>query len=590
MCFLLAFACELMMKPQDTMAALTPKIEITVFQALTLLAKEYRHHQTIYTQIESIYLTGARGKLAEYMLNALLDDPFLANYSISASKQAINNDPVRRYFESHLCHNTLATSLDFLDVELLEKHLNAIINRFEKEDRAMLVPMIEGRSTPSRPNEYSDGIAKLSKSSSYQSLQPEETSGRSTPEDVLGERKRKLALIAQCMYASMYVDEALPSGEIPLNIYFRPNSAYDDNHRGRTPRLDIDQLKQGHSAAPHQTVCPHTLGIMRSFMPLPMGDALLAEAPSQYPRPADKFTYAKGSYAIPDQIFSNKVTPFVSSISGTMLIKLRVIAQLLRDKQFAFSASNNPKNSKNIQLELFLKTHISYMIYHAGGHSLEEYIMVLNQAIVLQEFRNLAGFSDLTLINLFQNSNMPAFNKTIEQTIAYNENILLKKKLHAELETNHKIKFIVNQELYKAEQANKAHPAIIGTMHLNLPGDHASYTILDSSIVGAACLFALIRLLNHKSVPPNKQNDVSQRLKQLCFVICVAAIAYTVSAKIIKQKEVFKPKESTGKPNSTLSALVSTTTGKVLDYSLFRSPKNAKRKSVQPVTQHKAFA
>lgn len=591
------------MKTTYDVTSLTPKIDITVFQALTLLKEKYLDNSVRYHEIESIYLTGVRGKPAEYMLNELLDDPLLANYHVSDNKKDINNDPVRRYFESHLCHNTLKTSLDNLDAELLEDHYQAILGRIPEEDQAILIPMIEGRVSPSKPNEYSEGLAKLSKSDSYQSLQPQETpgnetSGRETPADILNARKDKLRLIAQCMYAAFYVDEALPSGEVPLDIYSRPGSAYDEENRGRIERVDIDALedaceygKNYDESKISQTVRSHNLGIMRSFMPLPTGDALLAEELSTSLRPADRFTYAAGSYAVPNKIFSNKVTPFVSSISGTMLIKLRVIAQLLRENNFVFNTPFSPRNQRNIknqQLELFLKTFIAYMLYNAGGHSLDEYLQVLDQYIVQQEFRDLAGFSGLTLINLFQKDNAEAFDKTVTQTIAYNKHIISKKRLFAELETNHNVRVIVQKELQNLSNVRNAHRSIIGTINLNIPHKHTVYTILDSSIIGGAFLFALIRLLNNTQ-PANKKNDLLPRLQQLFLVICTLAIAHTVHAKIIKQeKRSLSLQEDTNYQAASLSAFVSTATSKILDYSIFKAPDKHQNKNTQSVTQPKA--
>ena len=246
------------------------------------------------------------------------------------------------------------------------------------------------------------------------------------------------------------------------------------------------------------------------------------------------------------------------------------------EKQFAFDTSNTPYREKNKQLELFFKIFIAYMIYYAGGHSLDEYFMVLSLPIVQREFQILAGFQDLTLINLFQKDNQEAFNKTREQTIIYNDNILLKKKLHLELDAQHKIKRIVRQAV------NQTHPALVGTISLNLLGNHASYTIIDSSIIGAALLFAFIRLLDNKSIPENRHNDLSQRFKQLCLVLCMVTVAHTVGAKITKQEKTQQP---THHSKAKLSTLVALATSNVLDYSIFRAPEELTHISNENIIQ-----
>jgi hypothetical protein len=411
--------------------------KISVFQALTLLAEKYHHdpsNHAKFQQIKYIYLTGVRSSFAQKILEDLLDDPCLTNFEISAAKKDINEDPVRRYFESHLCHNTLAASLDDLDIFLLAENFNFIFELIHKRQQDLLLAIVEEQIFISNINEYSDGISKLNKSTSYQSLSPTETSGKETPEDILRDRKQKLIFIAKSMYAIVIINNQVHPDDLPLDLYNeRPSSPFNPINRGREERLDIDLPYDDQE----QDVRPHTLGIMRSYMPLPQGDALLAEEPSNYSRPADRYTYMENRYlsssphSVPKKMFSNQVTPFVSSISGTMLMQLKIMALLLRRDELPFRAE--PGNLRNVQLELYIKSFVSYMLYNAGGHSLDEYLKILNYAVVHEEFEHLVGFSDLTLKNLFQDKNTVAFDKTMEQTIVYNNNIIQKKKLHDEI-------------------------------------------------------------------------------------------------------------------------------------------------------------
>tara|TARA_R110002126_G_scaffold291802_1_gene459179 strand:- start:80495 stop:82168 length:1674 start_codon:yes stop_codon:yes gene_type:complete len=523
--------------------SLTPKIEITVFQALTLLLEKYRDTPNKYKLIESIYLTGVRNTRTDTRLNDLLEDPLLDTYIIKTTKHAINTDPVRRYFESHLCHNTLATSLDDLDINLLEQHFNSIFNLIEKDEHNMMEPIVDGRIPPARPQfiEYWDGLNKLNKPDSYPLFQ--------------ADQKEKLRLIIKCMYTAVYVPEEMPSGFIPFDIYFKTDSVYHERKRGRTSRIDEDRRANGHKHGVHQTVRPHTLGIMRSFMPLPVGDALLDNKPASFTRAADYFTYMQGSYHIPDQIFSNKVTPFVGSISGTMLVKLRVMAQLLRENKLVYT--DQPQ-----QLELFFKTFIAYMIHHAGGHSLDEYLQVLELDVVKREFWHLQGFSNLRLTHLFQKNNAKAFQASIEQTITYNNHILLKKALHLELETRHKLDRVIHT-------SHRTQLPCVGTVSITSPGMSALYTVQDASIIGGTLLFALTRLLDHTSVPEPKKNSFFHQLKQLCFALCLVTVAHAFGATIMKQE---RKQKNIGATKSMLNLFISATTQQILDFSIFQTP------------------
>lgn len=531
------------MNKYSDISPLIPPIEITVFQALTLLLEKYcdisNLDEDICAQIKSIYLTGVRTTRQRLLLDHLLEDPLLEHYHIKTTKHAINQDPVRRYFESHLCHNTLITSLDDLDAHLLQQHFESIFNRIEDDAKCMLLPIIDGRIPPAQPQfvEYWDGLNKLNRPDSYPLFQVNQ--------------KEKLRLIIKCMYAAVFVPEEMPSGFIPLDIYFRTNSIYHKSQRGRASRRDIDRLNDGHKTQIDQTVCPHTLGIMRSFMPIAIHDALFNSVPSTFPRAADTFTYTQHRSRIVDRIFSHKVTPFVGSISGTLLVKLRVMAQLLREHQFVYH------HDEQQQLVLFMKTFIAYMVYHAGGHSLDEYFQVLELKIVQDEFKSLPGLSNLTLPYLFQENNTKAFDTAIQQTILYNKQILLKKTLHLELETRDKF-----------ERAMRASSSTlrdyVGTVSLSHADRDASYTVLASSILGGALLFAFIRLLDAAALSTHKQNSLSHHIKQLCFTLCLVTVAHAFSATLIKQES---NRKHTLDAKTSLNHFFSTTTQTILDYS-----------------------
>ncbi|MDF1683389.1 MAG: hypothetical protein P1U36_01905 [Legionellaceae bacterium] len=424
------------------------QITISVFQALTLLAEKYCHdtesEKKIFKYIKYIYLTGARTQKEKKILNKLLQDPLLTNFNISATKQAINEDPVRRYFESHLAHNTLATSLDDLDILLLHENFHlifALINEADRDDFESFLKNV-GEQTPHSyvfVDEYLDAIFQLNKPDSYQSLSPKTTCGRLTPEDILEDRKQKLIMITKCMYASAWAVNTQPRHSPrprPLDIYHSrsTSSPYGTVNRGRKERLNLASPLE----YPKQNVRPHTRGIMRSYMPLPREDALFAREPSNYARPADQYTYRENRHlsdspnSVPRRMFENQVTPFVGSISGVMLMQLKVMALLVRSGDLPFLAESGcPRNT---QLELYIKSFVAYMLYNAGGHSLDEFLDILEFSFVEEEFKSLVGFEFIKLKNLFQTTNAAAFNKAMEQTFVYNNNIIQKKRFHTELE------------------------------------------------------------------------------------------------------------------------------------------------------------
>ena len=550
-----------------------PEITITVFQALTLLVTKYRsglNNNEIYQKIMFLYLSGVRSNHGAGILDDLLDDPCLAGFTISFSKKDINDDPVRRYFESHLSHKTLITSLDFLDAELLELHLDSIVDRIAEDARPHILKKINNESEKISVNEYSEGIRHLSQSDSFPSFKPYSEDGRSSPDAtaILEDRKKKMGLIAKCMYAAMHVDEQSESGEVLLDIYRQAGSVYDPAHRGRKGRRD-----------PHsgdlQSVHPHTLGIMRSFMPLPMDDALFSEEPAKYTRAADRTTYKKGSFKWPNQTFASKVTPFVNSISGTMLIKLRVIAQLLRDQAFVYKTPEYDGCDGIVdteQLTHYLRSFIAYMLYHTGGHSLDEYVCVMQLPEVQSEFRQIPGFSSITLNNLFKDGNVKAFDEALSQTIQYNNNFLNKKYLHYDLKINDKLTSIIQDNLKSTRNAS----AMVGIVTLPLTRSTTIYSIIDPSIISAALLLVMIRLLNDSPLPPRRHDDVTHRLKQLFLVAGMVIIAKMVGAKIIKERTDMIESDPISR-SLRLSPFIASITDLIMRHSIISTSKHGKR-------------
>ena len=489
--------------------------KISVFQALTLLAEKYRHdpsNRARFQQINDFYLTGVRSALSQETLAGLLKDPFLTGFEVSATKKDINEDPVRRYFESHLCHNTLATSLDDLDMFLLTENFNLIFERIPDNVQDLFLAVIEAKIIPRHIDEYSDGLSKLNKPDSYQSLSPTETSGRATPEDILNDRKQKLIFIAKTMYAIIVINHKNHADDLPLNLYnLRPASPYNPINRGREERLDRD-LPDKYQL---QNVRPHTLGIMRSYMPLPREDALFSEEPSNYSRPADQYTYidnhylSSSPYSVPKKMFSNGVTPFVSSISGTMLMQLKIMAVFLHNGIFPFQAK--PGDSNNVQLQLYIKSFVAFMLYNAGGHSLDEYLSILNYAIVRKEFEDLAGFSSLTLKNLFQDQNTVAFDKTIEQTIVYNNNIIQKKKIHHGIIEHREI--IHKKMLEKEKEEELLNPFTFASIQTEEVSNHSD-SVFTPQIKNSSIDIPIPRAPNHAYATKIRKRFNPQHMKK----------------------------------------------------------------------------
>lgn len=398
-------------------------MKITVFQALVMLAEKYKDdtkNEEIYKDIKSIFLTGVRTQEQKEMLNTLLKDSLFHDKEIVKDKESITNDPVRRYFESQLCNETLKNSLDRLDKNKLRYHF---INVYKKLPLSLqvVIPLtvynpfasIDGVASKKSDtaSEYIVAIKQLRKDGSFESLSYDD---KKRYED----RKQKMMTIVKTTHAAMAAvsqnDDAFP-----LPLYKKEESVYQSKHRGRMNRTDEEKNPQ--------TVRSNNLGIMRSWMPLSRDDELFLEQESKYIRPVDKSTYVEGAM-IPEFVFENLVTPFVNSISGTMLCMLRMMAALQNDENLVYQ--KNPE-----QLKEYFRSMVSYMILNSGGHSLNEFMQVLSLSEIQEEFKFVKGFNELDLKKMFQDENKDAFDNALSKTIKYNHMIQNKKNIAKEINT-----------------------------------------------------------------------------------------------------------------------------------------------------------
>jgi len=401
------------------------KTKVTVFQALTLLAEHYKSDSEKYKQIMNLYLTGIRRGNEEDKNNmeALLSDPILSDYMISRSAEDISSDPVRRYFESTLCARTMASSIDNLDSKIIYKNFCGIFDTLPITLKVGIPLMFYKGFFPTVATklsataaEYIDMFGELKKENRFAFLKTEEANAQKDKK-VFSDRKNKLMIIGQSVHAAMS-SVSSNSNQFPLDLYNRAGSQYDSTNRGRTNKEEQGEVKS------------NNLGIMSSEMPLAKTDMLLSESSSNYVRPVENSSYNENA-SEPKSAFSTLVTPFVNSISGTMLCQIRVMARLCKENQFAFKGNQD-------QLALYFKNLVALMIFSSGGHSLDEFLRVLQIPEVQKEFEGIIEFEKLTLDNLFRVGNQNAFDEAVKKTIEYNAMMIKRQKVRDDLKISSK--------------------------------------------------------------------------------------------------------------------------------------------------------
>ena len=415
---------------------------ISPFQALVLLAQKYRNsaphteESRKFTHVKHLFLVGVQNDEDRKLLNSLLSDDVLAEYQVAlGNKVLITNDPVRRYFESVLVHDTVKTTIDTLDEAMLNRYFNLVYAAMPLYLRILTPATIYKGSINGIASKFSDtapeyiaAFRKFKNPNNFLSFKPslDVTSG-STPEEKeqnaakhLQERMDKMMLLIKTVHSSMAAVSE-DNLKFPLNIYGKKNSAYQPVRRGLIPRKDEYGIRQ--------QVRSHNLGIMRSFHPL-SSDSILHSDPDEpttgkHRRAADNSTYQDGA-EYPERLFGTEVSPFVNSISGTLLCVLRVMLKVLHDGKLEYR--DNPQ-----QLNALMKSMIGYLMFILGGHSLQEFMFVFEIPEIQAAFSEIPMFREFTLKTLFQNENEAAFLTAMDSVILYNDQIISKSKVHHEL-------------------------------------------------------------------------------------------------------------------------------------------------------------
>lgn len=131
------------------------KTIISPAQGILLLIDHYRNvpnpDLTKVEQLKKYYLSGARTDEEQKAIKKLLQDHVLNQYEVSYTNDVINDDPTRRYFETHLAYETLRGQLHELSLDELQKHfiilsglvpLNQFVHRvnlFISRDHSLLI-------------------------------------------------------------------------------------------------------------------------------------------------------------------------------------------------------------------------------------------------------------------------------------------------------------------------------------------------------------------------------------------------------------------------------------------------------------------
>lgn len=392
----------------------------SILLALEAVEKAGADEATI-KQLQILYLEGIRSKQDKAIVSKITACLKVKKYDVKSGPKAVNDDPVRRYFETRLAFNVLqksATALDYKELSAYVKNLKKRLFSFpeakNEKYRQKIHEVLEGTINPKTQSKYEMEYAEL-----IHRLLVNDFYG--LPEDVC----KNLCQIARATILATIntqVDQSMP-----INIYNDSIFTMGMDGRGRIVKKDNDFVRTT------------TKGLMRASSPLPMYDDPVNPVEQDYyyrkdrpifspfQRSADQSGFMVESEWT-QQLFARKVHPYSNGISSTTLATLR---NVILEKRLA-----HPHFGK--RFEAFITSFAALMLYNSGGHSFFEIVEVLKLPQLKELCGKNSGLEDALAENrlmdkIFREDQAEAFEEALKATQVYRRTLLNKRRVHAEL-------------------------------------------------------------------------------------------------------------------------------------------------------------
>ncbi|HHT0594891.1 TPA: hypothetical protein ACTXXA_003473 [Legionella anisa] len=397
-------------------------IEITINQAILILIDHYqanpKKNKKKIEQLKQVYIDGIKDTSTKNQIFKLIskESDLFQDKKILTDSQSITKDPTRRYFETILAHNLKEKLLPNEKLSIItEKYKDNIIkivkNMAEKPNHnpdtkdlelqfylQCIQDLINGARLPQIPEAHKHHAFNRLFAEAYELL----ASVRGT---------KSLEDFILSAYLPIF---CAPIMSLPLAIYGK--GIYSEEERGLIKDFNIDKSDPEYLAN-------RTYGILERSMPAP---ATLISEHTYKMKPTGR-AYFKEDAKWPKKNFEELTHPFVASISGTMLVHLRMLLYQLQNGEIKFKDTN--------ELKEYLTRYISILLYQVGGHSLREFTGVFELPETIKEFS--VYFKDfnkeINLIKLFKEQLSDVLNKSIDEAIKYNKKTLATKEVNYQI-------------------------------------------------------------------------------------------------------------------------------------------------------------
>ena len=468
-------------------------VSLSVGESLLLLidaCKKNTHiNMTTIDALYKLYLEGIKTSGERKFVAGLAEELRKHHFIVNFDPHAINEDPTRRYFETHLAYQIITHSAEAskktLSIEALKNHTANLKNRLlslpdlSDEFRNKTENILAGKTNANPPLdkyqlEYAELIDKLIRNDFY-----------GLPADVC-EKLCEIARSTILATLNTQMDKTMP-----VDVYSDSIFTMGMDGRGRIVKKD------------HDNVRTTAKGLMKSASPLPMYDDVVNPAKkspektqpekaastsvkktndddlansiphyepspknasystsdtsqnensplylattetvssqvppilpadprelSPFQRSADQSTYMLES-AWSQLLFSRQTQVYSNGISSTTLAQVR---NLITQKRLG-------NNAYSTNLQEYMTLFASLMLYNSGGHSFFEIFEVMKLPLFRELVHKQSGIAnaikqDTLMYKFLCADQYPAFEKAMQLTLQYSRVILSKKVMNAQL-------------------------------------------------------------------------------------------------------------------------------------------------------------
>ena len=330
----------------------------------------------------------------------------------------INNDPTRRYFESYLAYLIIKDSFSMLDLADIHRLREILIAKLKPASQALVQVFKADYNTAYTNREKLNSILGCDEECNILEkieLAYSATVGSEQIEFTLAEKEKIWSIMGCFRLCYLLVQE---DARLTQGIY--DEGFYHEKSKGRKP---IDYSDD----AP--IISANTLGILKSRMPLPMYDGLFIKNLQQLPlKSTDLFTFNL-SHAAPQAQFAQFTHPFVTSVSGSMLMVLMVVANILNS-----GGSNLSIITDVDKFSVFIALSASIYLLFSGAHSYYEFMYPVFLERVQREYKaKMPKFLELSFNSLLHDKYVYAVQDAIRLAIEYNHAVIKRQVFYPEM-------------------------------------------------------------------------------------------------------------------------------------------------------------